>query len=141
MPQAPVPAPLTKDTFTVKSTFIGATVNAAVANGAVVTGCTFNVTGTGTGLSATDDVTVSGCTFTGAAVTDSSTTETGIGISVTAGATAGSSTTIGTSTFTGLAPALLVARWDNRYFHGNTLTVAGRRILRFDASLVATADW
>jgi len=118
-------ATLNKDTFTVKTGKIGAIVNAAVKNGAVVTACTFNVTGTGIGLSATDDVTLSGSTFTGAAVTDNSTTVTGVGISLTAAATAGSATSITTSTFTGLSPALVVADGTNATFSGNTLTNCG----------------
>jgi hypothetical protein len=116
---------LNKDTFTVKTGATGAIVNVPVANGAVVTACTFNVTGTGIGLSAIDDATVSGSTFTGAAVTDNSTTATGIGISLTAGATAGSATSITGSTFTGLSPALVVADGTKATFSGNTVTNCG----------------
>jgi hypothetical protein len=116
---------LNKDTFTVKTGKTGAVANVAVKNGAVVTACTFNVTGTGIGLSAIDDVTLSGSTFTGAAVTDNSTTMTGVGISLTAAATAGSATSITTSTFTGLSPALVVADGTNATFSGNTLTNCG----------------
>ena len=116
---------LNKDTFTVKTGATGAILNNAAVNGAVVTACTFNVTGTGIGVSAIDDVTLSGSTFTGAAVTDNSTTATGVGISLTAGATGGSATSITGSTFTGLSPALVVADGTKATFSGNTVTACG----------------
>jgi hypothetical protein len=116
---------LNKDTFTVKTGKTGANLSNAAVNGAVVTACTFNVTGTGIGLVTADDVTLSGSTFTGAAVTDNSTTATGVGISLTAGATPGSVTSITGSTFTGLSPALVVADGTKATFSGNTVTACG----------------
>jgi hypothetical protein len=126
---------LNKDTFTVKTGIaIGATLNTFVKGGAVVTGCTFNVTGTGIGIWGQDDVTVSGSTFTGAAVTDNSTTDTGYGISM----TGGTAFSITSSTFTGLAPALFVNGAIGS-FSGNTVTNCGVASSNWDAILVNAA--
>jgi hypothetical protein len=110
---------LLKDTFTVKSAGLGLTVSAGNANAVAVTTCVFNVTGTGLGISGLSAVTVSGSTFTGAAVTDSSTPSTGFGIVANAG-----TSTIGTSTFTGLTNALTVNA-GTVSFNGNTVTTCG----------------
>jgi hypothetical protein len=102
-------------TFTVKSGAAG--LIPAVA-GATVTNSNFTVTGTGIGINAGVAVTVSGCTFTGAA--DSSTTETGTGIALTGGI----GTNINTCGFTGLAPALSDTT-ASANFNGNTVTACG----------------
>jgi hypothetical protein len=101
--------------FTVKSGSAG--LIPAVA-GTTVTNSNFTVAGSGIGINAGVAVTVSGCTFNGAA--DSSTTETGIGIAL----TGGSGTNINTSTFTGLAPALSDTT-ASANFNGNTVTNYG----------------
>ena len=110
---------LSKDTFTVKTGAVGLTVTGTNVNAVAVTTCVFNVTGTGLGINANFAVTVSGSTFTGAAVTDSSTPSTGFGIAANAG-----TSTIGTSTFTGLTNALTVNA-GTVSFNGNTVTTCG----------------
>jgi len=101
--------------FTVKSGATGLIPDVA---GTTVTNSNFTIAGTGTGINAGFAVTVSGCTFTGAA--DSSTTETGTGITL----TGGTGTNINTSTFTGLAPALSDTT-ASANFNGNTVTNCG----------------
>jgi hypothetical protein len=105
---------LTNDTFTVLTGADGFHGNTA----ATVTNCTFNVAGTGKGLGIAANSTVSGCTFTGVAATG--TTSTGLGAWLVGGTT----TTIGTSTFTGLTPAFWVSAGGGT-FSGNTVDKCG----------------
>jgi hypothetical protein len=89
-----------------------------------VTGSTFNVTGTGTGIAASSDVTVSGSTFTGSANTTDAYLGNGI-VSTATATTAG--TSISGNTFTGLTDALNLSSGSPRVaFTGNTVTNCGQ---------------
>ena len=113
---------VSNDTFTVASGLNGL----MFAVPTTVSGCTFNYASTtGTGIMADAALTASGDTFTGTS------TATGVGISLTnPTASTTVTSTIGTSTFTGLTTALMIANGGttaiaNATFSGNTVTNCG----------------
>ena len=102
---------VSNNTFTVATGTTGLIVKTPT----IVTGAVFNIDGTGTGVNAQANVLVSNSTFAGTAGA-------GFGITLNGGA----ASTIGTSTFTGLATALSVSNAGAGVsFNGNTVTSCG----------------